>query len=630
MGQDKLNRKKFFKSLVGFNKEPDTTEQYGVLTEDPEDPLFKKYARKSLGNRVYTTRVEVPNFNNDNTGDVLNRVGTVISGIAPYAGTWSVWEVTHLLRRTGFGIKKADVDAILALTPGAAVDALLTIAAPTVPSPTPVNNYQNTLADSGGILLGNSWTTNNLAYLSGSNDDTLNYYRQLSLTSWSWGLCINGEHTIREKMTQFWYHFIPVNFDDIRGMQANSATMCHDYMALLRTNALGNFKTLIKAIAKTPAMLVYLSNQYSTASVPNENFARELLELFTMGKLPTQNYTEADIIAASKVFSGWRVPSFTAAYPFNPGFNSSYHNQSAKVFSATIAPPSGATIANQTGVNGANEFDIFFDLLFTQQATTIAKYVCRRLYRFFVYYDIDANVEANVIVPLSNVLLSNNWDMNITVKTLFKSEHFFDAVNKGVMIKSPVDYISGILRTLNINTTPAAGATQVVNQYTIWNYFQSYALNNLEQGLGLVPNVSGWKAYYQTPTFYQNWINSNAIQRRASLLTSFINGFTQGGLSIKFDPIAYVQQFANNTIQDPDLLIEAIVQQLFAVDLPAGFKTDTKIQTLLGSQVTNNYWTSAWNSYTGAPTNISYTNIVKNRINSLMTAFIQLAEFQLM
>jgi hypothetical protein len=247
-----------------------------------------------------------------------------------------------------------------------------------------------------------------------------------------------------------------------------------------------------------------------------------------------------------------------------------------------------------------------------------------------VYYDIDANVEANVIVPLSNVLLANNWDMDITVKTLFKSEHFFDAVNKGVMIKSPVDFICSTLRTLNINTTPAAGATQVVNQYTIWNYFQNYALNNLEQGLGLVPNVSGWKAYYQTPTFYQNWINSNAIQRRAALLTTFINGTTQGTLSIKFDPIAYVQQWPNATIQDPDLLIEAIVQQLFAVDLPANFKTDTKIATLLGSQVTNNYWTTAWNNYTGAPTNTTYTTTVRNRLNSLMTTFIQLAEFQLM
>jgi len=115
----------------------------------------------------------------------------------------------------------------------------------------------------------------------------------------------------------------------------------------------------------------------------------------------------------------------------------------------------------------------------------------------------------------------------------------------------------------------ATKQNRLLPEDTIWNYFQNYANTNLEQGLGLVPNVSGWKAYYQEPTYYQNWINSNSIQRRATLLTAFVTGFTQGGLSIKFDPIAYVQQFPSATIQDPDLLINAIVPYLFAVDLPA-------------------------------------------------------------
>lgn len=214
--------------------------------------------------------------------------------------------------------------------------------------------------------------------------------------------------------------------------------------------------------------------------------------------------------------------------------------------------------------------------------------------------------------------------------TLLKSEHFYDMANRGVMIKSPVDFITGTFRALKINTTPAAGATQVENQYIIWNYFQSYSLSNLEQGLGLVPNVSGWNAYYQEPTFYQNWINSNTIQQRSALITAVINGFSRGGTSIKVDPIAYVQQFPNATIQDPDLLIDAVIRQLLPVDLAATFKTETKIQTLLGGQVTNNYWTTAWDNYTGTPTNTSYTNIVKTRINSLLTTLLQLAEYQLM
>ena len=575
-----------------------------------------------MGGRQYSEQTALPDAN----GPQFNRVGNVTSGLAAYTGAWTVWEAAHLLRRVGFGVKKADLDALLLMNVSDAVNTLLSISAPTVPSATALNYYQNTLPDSGGILLGESWTSNNLTYVN-ADDGTNNTLRQNSLTSWSWGLCIHDGTTIREKMMQFWYHFIPVNFDDVRSQQRNSATMCNDYMNLLRNNALGNFKTLIKDVAKTPAMLVYLGNQYSTATVPNENFARELMELFTMGKVPTQNYIENDVIAASKVFSGWRVSGFSTAYPLVSAFNSGYHNQADKTFSLNFG---NTIIYNQTGANGANEFDIFFDLLFTQQQDTIAKYLCRRIYRYFIYYDIDANIEANVIVPLAALLVANNWQMAPVMSTLFKSEHFFDMANRGVMIKNPVDFITSTLRTLNINTTPAAGATQVVNQYTVWNYFQSYGLNNLEQGMGMVPTVSGWKAYYQEPAFYQNWINSNTIQQRATLITNFINGFTRGSTSIKIDPIAFVQQFPDTTIQDPDMLIDTIVQYLLSVDLAASFKSDTKIQTLLGGQVTNNYWTTAWNNYTGAPTNTSYLNIVKTRLNSLLTTILQLAEYQLM
>lgn len=621
MGNEKLKRKDFLKNISGFASSETITD---TLPGEP-DPLFEKYSRKTLGNRQYSEVMQIPNTN----GQILNRVGNVTSGLTAYAGPWTTWEVTHLLRRVGFGVKKAELEALLALSPSDAVDLMMTLSPPSNPSATPLNHYSynGNNTDSGGILLGDSWTSNNLAYVSGGNDGTVNTQRQNSLVDWSWALCINENTTIREKMVLFWYHFIPVNFDDVRGMQNNSATMCHDYMNLLRTNALGNFKTLIKSIAKMPAMLVFLSNQYSTASVPNENFARELMELFTLGKVPTQNYTENDIIAASKVFSGWRVPSFVAAYPFNPGFNSTYHNQTNKVFSSFFA---NTTITNQSGANGANEFDIFFDLLFTQQQDTIAKYICRRLYRFFVYYDIDANVEANVIVPLATLMVSSNWDMAPVVSKLLKSEHFFDIANKGVMIKNPIDFITGTLRTLNINTTAVATTNpQIVNQYTIWKYFHDYANNNLEQGYGLVPNVSGWKAYYQEPAFYQNWINSYSIQKRASLLTSFVNGFTSGGLSIKIDAVAFVQQFPNASVQDPDILIDIIIQYLLPVDLPATFKTDTKIATLLGGQVTNSYWTTAWNNYVSNPTT-SNLNTVKTRLNSLLTTILQLAEYQLM
>lgn len=617
MGKNTLKRKDFFKTFLA----PKAVASIASESGDPTDPLFEKYARKSLGQRVYASQASATGTPNTEAA----RVGNITSGIAPYTGTFTQWEAAHLLRRMGYGLKKTDLENAVAAGMQAAVDALLITPAVAQPSPTALNHYQLTLADSGGILLGESWTQNNLSYVN-PDDGTNNSLRQQSLTAWTWGVTINEGTSIREKMMQCWYHFIPINFDDVRSQRNNSATICNDYMRLLRNNCLGNFKTLIKAIALEPAMLVYLGNQFSTATVPNENFARELMELFMLGKVPTQNYAEMDVQAAAKVLSGWRVANYNAAYPLVAAFNSSYHNQSNKTFSSFF---DGATINNQTGVNGANEFNIFFDLLFTKQQDTIAKYVCRRLYRFFVYYDIDTNVEANVIVPLATLFKNSNWEIAPVIKALFKSEHFYDMANRGVMIKSPVDFIAGTLRTLNINTTPVVGATQIQNQYSIWNYFQNYANSNLEQAMGLVPNVSGWKAYYQDPTYYQNWINSNSIQRRASLLTAFVNGYGSGGTSIKIDPIAWVQQFPTATIQDPDLLMDAVLPYLLSLDLPAAYKQETKVQTLLAGQVTNNYWTTAWNNYVANPTT-SNTNLVRNRLNSMLTTFLQLAEYQLM
>ena len=627
MGNEKpLSRKDFFKNLVGVK----STSPDNSVTEK-EDPLFKKYSRKKLGERQYSQQIALPNTD----GTFNLRVGNVTSGLAPYTGVWTAWEVMHLLRRINFGVKKADVDSLSALSTSAAVDAILTAPIPTVPSPAPLNFYQNIQADTGGVALGASWTTTKLPYLPGNDDPTLEYRRDSSHEAWNWALCINENSAanIREKMVQFWYHFIPINAEQVKNTEGNGAILNYEYMKLLRANALGNFKTLIKEIAKQPAMLVYLGGQYSTASQPNENFGRELLELFTMGKVPTQNYTEDDVQAAAKIFSGWVSDDFYNAvvpYPFIVSFDPGRHNQSNKTFSSFFG---NTTINNQTGANGANEFNIFFDMLFAQQGTTIAKYICRRLYRFFVYYDIDANVEANVIVPLANFLIASNWDIQPVMSKLLKSQHFFDAVNKGVMIKSPIDYLTGILRTLKINTTVPTGANQLQKQYEVWGFFQYFSYAQLEQGFAAVPNVSGWKAYYQTPAFYQNWINSNTIQQRAEIITYLINGYitpSTGNITLRFDPIAFVQQFPNTTIQDPDLLINVIVQYLFSIDLPASFKTETKNQNLLSGQTSNYYWTIAWSNYINAPTDIGYKNIVTVRLNALITSFLQLAEFQLM
>jgi uncharacterized protein (DUF1800 family) len=633
MGNDKLQRKDFLKSIFGLDKSVLNNNEEQPTPENGNDPLFEKFSRKSLGNRSAATEGE--NVNNNNT---VQRVAPVTSGIAPYTGAWTETEVIHLLKRVSYGAKKADVDTYMAMTPSAAVDALLNFTPnPVLPTPAPLRYDTLTAAVDGAgyndtIATGADWTTTNIPYAGFGAQ----YYRRLSHQYWNWGVCINDATSIREKMQLFWYHFIPVGFEDIENIDdRNSATVTHDYMKLLRNNCLGNFKTLIKNISKTPAMLYYLSNHFSTATTPNENFARELMELFTIGKVP-QNYTEEDVQVASRVFSGWRILNTGSVYPVQNTFTASRHNTTgSRVFSLNfggLSIPAGTTDATK-----AAEFDAFFDLLFTQQATTISKYISRRLYRFFVYYDTDStvtgSVEDNVITPLANLLVASNWDILPVVKALLKSQHFFDIINRGVMIKSPFDLIIGLIRSLNVNTTAATAATPeltIGNQYKVWAYFQNYANNNLLQGFGNIPTVAGWKAYYQDPTYYQNWINSETVQRRETLMKSFINGLTISGTPVKIDVIAYVQQFPNATVSNPESLVDVLVKYLLPKDLPAATKLQIKNTDLLGNTSNNDTWIIAWSSYVASPTNTTFKTQVTNKLKALFTTLLTLAENQLM
>ena len=613
----------------------------------PTDELFEKYSRKTIGQRKkqsYDEFIQKVDKTGDNTfSKKTNKTSPaetlrISSGLDVYTGTWTEREAIHLLKRTNFGNPKAGVDLLLSKgNASAAVDWATDLTGyelPERPSPAPLNHYQNINASTvdRNIPYGEDWSKNNLTYnppsSQGGTDNVVNNHRLFGLQFWNWGVWLNDDsYKIREKMVNFWYHFIPVEYEEVRlGSTNNSGTMCHDYVALLRRNALGNFRTLIESVTTSIAMLYYLSNQHSTAAAPNENYARELMELFTIGKSP-QNYTEQDIQAAAKVLSGWRNISnnLKLPYPFSTGFDYKRHNQDNKTFSAFFG---NTTILNKPGAAGEQEFTEFFDMLFHYQGETIAKYVCRRLYRFFVYYVIDEETESTIITPLANQLISGNWEMKPIVQTLLKSQHFFDMANRGVMIKSPFDFIAGMLNTFNVNTTPADA--DCFKQYKIWEYFHNYAKNNLEQELGNVPTVSGWKAYYQVPAFYQNWLNSNTIQKRDILIDELVAGSRNvQGLKPKIDTIAFIKQFDITVQTDANAIVDRFVLYCLPMDLPQSYKDEMKKQTLLSNQETDNYWTSAWNTYLSNP-NTANTRTVENHLKALLDAVLKLSEFQLM
>lgn len=581
---------------------------------NPVDPLFEKYRRK-----VYTGRKYAPA---DLTVKSALRVGAVTTGLSAYVGPWTKNEALHLLKRTHFGYQFADVAAMVSLGMNGAVDSLLNFT--NLPPSPPVNNYQNSVPDEGGVLYGADWTTN--AFNPASLGTNSNGQRLRSLNAWSIGVGLTQNRNIREKMAWFWYHFIPIDFNSVNGSGAssNSARICYDYMKMLRENASGNFKSIIRNIATQPAMMYYLNNQVNTKTAPDENFAREIMELFTLGKDPLSQYTEADVVQAAKVLTGWRVLNSTS-YPTTTSFVLSNHDTSNKTFSEFF---------NNTIINskGDLELNAFIDMIFSK-SQVVSEYICRRLYRYFVYYDIDSNIETNVIKPLAELFVASNWDMVPVLTKLFKSEHFYDMANRGVCIKSPFDLVLGTLRTFNINYV-ISDPTNHEAQYSLWRYFGANHLDTMEQNMGYIPNVSGWSAYYQNPSFHEYWINSNTIQKRYNFINIIFNGFspTYNGLKLKIevDVIAWVSQFLPAIIFNPDDLVNECVKYLLPVDISAALKETLKVQNLLSNQTDNSYWTTAWANYTSNTTNTTYTSTVKSRLKGLLVSIVQLAEYQLM
>ncbi|HEY0039253.1 MAG TPA: DUF1800 family protein, partial [Flavisolibacter sp.] len=259
MGNKKFSRRNFFRSLA--------TTSSNDVPDQLNDPLFEKYSRKKLTPRHYSKDVAVLKVGEEDKENI--RVGNVTSGLQPYTGTWTEWEVLHLLRRTNFGWKKAWVDTLLPLTPSAAVDAVLNISN-TPPAP-PVNFYQNIEADENNLPLGADWTSDFFA--TSSVGQNTNENRMDSLRRWLFGLTLNSDHTIREKMVWFWYHFMPIDFTTIYQssnsyVHNNTARIFYRYFKLFRDNASGNFRTLIRSVSTDPCMMYYLNNQANSATAP--------------------------------------------------------------------------------------------------------------------------------------------------------------------------------------------------------------------------------------------------------------------------------------------------------------------------------------------------------------------------
>lgn len=573
-----MDRRAFLRKPASALTAPAAALAAGPLTTEPPVETISPYANKHLPVLPRTT-----------------------AGLSPYTGPWGPTQAAHLLRRCLFGPTRAYIAAAAGTTLTNVLNTLL--AAPAVPAP-PVN----VSATDTSVAIGQTWVTQ-------AFDQNFEGVRRSSLRAWWLGQLLQ-DNTLQAKMWLFWHNHFVIELADV-----GDARYGYHYAELLRSQALGNVKQLCKDVTVSPAMLRYLNGNQSTATAPNENYGRELLELFTVGKGPLigtgnyTNYTEADVQAAAKVLTGWRDNATT----IQGYYTASRHDTTVKQFSGAFQ--------NQAIPNGGDqEYKTLVDMIFGQAET--ARYLVRKLYRWFVYYLIDATTEQNIIQPLATQLQQNGYNLAPVLRTLLASEHFFDAVNQGCYIKSPLDFSLGLLRQLEVNLPTSATTAAVQQQYSVWDYFNS--LTNVQQQLlGDPPNVAGWPAYWQTPQYNELWINAVTLPRRNqvsdALLTS--TGVTRSGFQLIIDPVAWVESLPPADAQDPNLVIQAFVNVLMPFPLTAtqlAYLNDTLLPGLPDFE-----WTVEWNQYMQAPTNATKKNAVATKLRALLKVMLSQAEYQL-
>mgnify|MGYP001316515441 FL=1 len=278
---------------------------------------------------------------------------------------------------------------------------------------------------------------------------------------------ISSPRPLEEKMTLFWHnHF------------ANNETKVRDYRKLLlqnetfRLHATGNFRNLIIATAKDPAMLYFLDAGQNVKGSPNENFAREIMELFTLG---VGNYEEKDIREAARAFTGWNTNDLEFVV------NKDLHDNESK------------TILDKTGnFNGEDVIDI----LLSQEAAS--KFIVKKIYKEFV----NENINDDIISDYANLLKQNNYELKPLLAAMFSSKDFYSDQNRGSHIKSPVELVISTYKKLGLNNTPGVPdfnqSTTAMGQTLFWP-----------------PTVAGWAGG-------RSWITPALLMERGNFARSFL------------------------------------------------------------------------------------------------------------
>lgn len=443
---------------------------------------------------------------------------------------WDLQRVGHLYRRAAFGATYTELDAGLKAGPDALIDQL---------------------------LKGGPGLTEFDAQMESMAQNIARYNDAGHMRAWWLARMLHSPHPLQEKITLFWHNHFATSYAKVQ-----SARFMLGQYGLLRRHALGNFAQLLREMSSDPAMLIWLDGRDSKKGNPNENYGRELMELFSLG---IGHYTEKDIREAARAFTGWEIQGTKTV------FNPKQHDDGEK------------TVLGQSGKWKADDI---VRICLEQKAA--ASFLVGKLYRFLISETGEPTAE--LLAPLAEQFRGSGYDFGALVKTMLSSNLFFSPLVYRTRVKSPVDFVLNIVRSLE----GKIGATALAQ-----------SLDQLGQNLFAPPSVKGWDGG-------KSWLNGQTLLFRQNLSLA-LTSTADARFGRRCDPAALASKYNKETDAE---LVDFFLRLFLQGDVSA----ETRTRLLDYQQKAHKlpapvYWTEQ--------------DAADHRVRSLCHLVLTLPEFQL-
>ena len=473
--------------------------------------------------------------------------------LTPYSPSknkpWSAKQINLVARRLGFGCSLSDIDLYLNSTSESLIDDIVDGA----------SNMEVTTAP--------EWSQwDNKQFNKSVNNK--NYYHTIWQRQAFKDIINNG---FRERLTLFWSNHFVVEYKDV-----NQPAYLYQYYALIQSHALGNFKTFVSEMGLAPAMLRYLNGFENKKNSPNENYARELYELFTLGE--GNGYIQEDITETARALTGYnRFKTYLGVIEFN---ENSFDKGSKTIF----------------GRSGNWGYNDVIDILFEEKKDLIANFICNKIYRYFV----SPQLNSSIVSAMAETFKQNEFELKPVLKQLFKSEHFFDSVNSNVIIKSPIDLMLGLHHSLSF---------EYEDNVDLELNFRNKC-REMGQEVFSPVDVAGWQGNH-------DWINSETLPKRWEFADYLLIKYWQKN---KNQFKTFIQSLVGRDQTDLRVIVTQLKDFMFC---PYEIKEDEitdAINTFMGEVPESYFEDGTWSLN---------SNSVPKQVYDLMRFLITLPEFQL-